>query len=248
MRMLFVAVLALGSLPVAHAEDAKAVLEWALKSHGGADKLAKVQAQSWKSKGKMVAAGQSIEYTAEYHLLNPMKMRFDMSMEFGGMKVNISAATDGTTAWESSGDMVREMTKEKTAEFNHNTYVMHVTQLFPLQDKAYTLTTLPDIKVGDQTLVGIKAAHAGRRDVSLFFDKKTGLLARTKTQVIDEFQNKEVTQETIVSGWRELDGFKVFDKIVIQRDGKDFIIEEFSAQKMLDKGDDKLFVKPKGKP
>jgi hypothetical protein len=62
--------------------------------------------------------------------------------------------------------------------------------------------------------------------------------------VIDEFTKKEVTQETVMTGYRDKDGVKVFDKLTIIQDGKEFIVEEMSEQKQLEKVDEKMFAKP----
>jgi hypothetical protein len=136
------------------------------------------------------------------------------------------------------------MDKSKSAEFLERAYGMHLTQLYPLKDKAYTLKALGESKLDEQTITGIKVSSPGRRDVSLYFDK-TGLLVKTSTRVHDEFSQKEVTQDTLRTGYRDRNGRKVFDKMVIQRDGKTFMVEEFNDQRSLDKVDSALFAKPK---
>jgi hypothetical protein len=137
------------------------------------------------------------------------------------------------------------MEKAKSEEFSHNVYVMNLTQLYPLKEKEYTLTSLGESKVKDQPAVGVKVSRKGRRDVSLFFDKKTGLLIKSSTRVHDEFANKEVTQDVYLSNYRDLEGRKVFDRLTIERDGKPFVVEEFSDPKTMDKVDPGLFAKPK---
>jgi hypothetical protein len=227
------------------ADDAKAIVERAIEAQGGLAKLSKVKAQSWQAKGKMLAGGEALEYTATYTMMAPDKLYFDSTINVGGMKLTIRAATDGSTAWEASGDQLRDMAKEKQVEFQHNVHLLQVTQLYPILDPAYKLTLLPDLARDGQSLVGVKVTREGQRDVRLYFDKKTNLLARTETQVIDEFLKREVTQESLVSGWHVVDGRQVFDQLTIRRDGKDMIIETHSNQKFLDEGDRTLFAKPK---
>jgi hypothetical protein len=225
-------------------DDPKAIVENAIKAIGGEEKLAKVTTHTWKAKGVMTAMGMKLEYVANYTFAAPDRFRFDIDIDAGGMKIKITAATDGKSAWEQMGDMLREMEKVKSTEFHHSTYVMGLSMLFPLKDKAYTLTPLGESKHADQTVVGIKVAREGKRDVSMFFDKKTGLLTKTSSRVIDEFTKKEVTQETVMTGYRDKDGVKVFDKLTIIQDGKEFIVEEMSEQKQLEKVDEKMFAKP----
>jgi len=107
--------------------------------------------------------------------------------------------------------------------------------------------SLGESKHGEQTMVGIKVTREGKRDVSMFFDKKTGLLTKVTSRVIDEFSKKEVTQDVVMTGYRDKDGVKVFDKMSILLDGKELLVEEMSDQKMLEKVDEKMFAKPEGK-
>ena len=214
-------------------EDARAIVDKAIK------------AQSWTGKGKMFQGDVTLEYTAKYVIVAPDKLRFDLEMEPAGEKIKLAVATDGKAAWEQMGAELRDMPKDKQTEFHHNAYVMNLSRLLPLRDKAFTLTALGESKRGDQTLLGVKVTHEGRRDVSLFFDKKTGLLAGSRTRIKDEFQKQqEVTQDIAFSGYSDKGGVKVFDKLTIQRDGKEFLVEELSAQKVLDKVDAKQFAKP----
>ena len=224
-------------------DDPRAVVDRAIQAHGARRNL-RAKAHAWKANGAMIMGGNKMAYTADYVFAVPGQMRFDLAMDNGGQKVELTAATDGKVAWEQMGTTLRDMPKEKQTEFIHTGYVMTLAHLTPLTDKAFTLTSLGESKVGDQTVNGIKVSHPERRDVSMFFDKKTGLLTKTSTRVMDEFQNKEVTQDAFFTGYQDKDGMKVFDKLTIQRDGKDFIVEEFSEQRVLDKFDRTKFTKP----
>jgi hypothetical protein len=223
--------------------EALALVDKAIHAHGGVDKL-RAQGQAWKVKGYLEVFGMKQNYTADYVFVAPDKIRFDMHMEQSGKTITLAVATDGKDAFEQSGTFLRDMDKSKSAEFLERAYGMHLTQLYPLKDKAYTLKALGESKLDEQTITGIKVSSPGRRDVSLYFDK-TGLLVKTSTRVHDEFSQKEVTQDTLRTGYRDRNGRKVFDKMVIQRDGKTFMVEEFNDQRSLDKVDSALFAKPK---
>ncbi len=238
-------VVILAALSSAQAQDdARAIIDKAIKAYGGEEKLAKFKAETWKAKGIFHGFGMKVPYTCDYAFLRPDKFRFVMHMELGGQKMDLTVAFDGKQAWEKSGDRLQDMAKDKQAEFEHTIYMINLSQLLPLKDKAFTLTALGESKVGDRPALGVKVASKGRRDVSLFFDKETGLLVKTETRVMDEFTNKEVTQETFMSDYKEINGLKYFGKMTIKRDGKLFLEEEFSDQKSLDKLDEKLFAKP----
>jgi hypothetical protein len=226
-------------------EQAVAVVDKALRAHGGEQKLAGIKGQAWKGKGYIELLGNKQDYTADYIFAPPNRVRFDMHIEAFGKKVMLTVATDGKDAYEQSGELLRDMEKTKRDEFLHTAYVVHISQLYPLKDKAFTLTSLGESKLGDEHVVGVKVARQGRRDVSLYFDKDSSLLVKTSTRVFDEFSKKEVTQDTLRSGYRDRDGLKVFDKMIIQRDAKTFIVEEFSDQRILEKVDPTIFAKPR---
>lgn len=224
--------------------SAMSIVDRAIKAHGGAEKL-NAAGQSWKANGKMMMGGADMPYSIEYFVLFPGKVRFDMDMDQGGQKVKLVVATNGKTAWQQAMGQVMDMPKEKLDEFHNTVYVMSLGRLLPLKEKGVTLTPLGESKHGDQTLVGLKVSQPNQRDVSMFFDKSTGLLTKTISKVKDEFQGwKDATQEAIFTGYHDKDGRKVFNKLTLNRDGKPFIVEEISDQKILAKVDPAMFEKP----
>lgn len=225
-------------------DDARAVIDKAIKAYGGEEKLAKFKAESWKAKGTIQLGGAKLPYNAEYFFQQPDKYRFVMGMEFGGQKFELTAVLNGDKAWEKAMDQVQEMAKEKLTEFRHQVYTIYISQLTPLKDKAFTLASLGEIKVDGKPAAGVKVSRKDHRDVNLYFDKASGLLAKIESRVMDEFVMKEVTQEALFSNYFDKDGVKYFKTLTIKRDGNLFIEEEFSDQKTAEKLDEKLFTKP----
>lgn len=226
------------------AEEPAAIIDKAIKAVGGEEKLAKTKAEQWKSKGTVELFGMKMAYTADYYFQKPDQMRFDIAMDVNGMKVKITAASDGKTPWESANDMVQDMAAKKARYFHDMIYTMNLCQILPLKDKDNTLKLVDEIKVDGKEAVGIKVSRKNERDVTLYFDKKTYHLVKSAGMIWDEFGDKDVMQENLISGWREKDGAWHFEKLIIMRDGKTFISEEFSDQKAMDKLDPKLFAKP----
>ncbi len=225
-------------------QNVRKILEKAIKANG-CEKTVKVKGFAWKVKGSMTMFGKNQKYKANYYFAKPDKLRFDLKMNIQGQKVTMSAASNGQSAWEKMGPMIRKMDKKKAEEFDHMTYTMYLTDLVPLRNKnLYKLTPLGESKFGKEIAVGIKVSRKGKKDVRLFFDKKSFLLKGTKTKVYDEFTEKIVDQETYFSGYKKKDGLMVFDTITIERDGKVFVIEEMSDFRPLKKIDTKKFAKP----
>lgn len=242
----FVGIVLLGCVARAD-DDAMAVVDKAIKAHGGEDKLAKNRAGQWNGKGTMTAVGRTFAYSGTYYVQFPDKLRFDMDAEFMDMKMKLTVVSDGKKAWEAADGMVREMAKEKFEEFEHTRYGIHLCQLLPLKEKEYTLKATSEAKVNDKLALGVKVARKGKREVTLFFDKESGVLVKLQTKVKDEFAGwKEVKQENYFE-FKDMDGLKVMHKMTIKRDGMLFIEEEFSEQKVLTRVPADLFAKPKGK-
>jgi outer membrane lipoprotein-sorting protein len=226
------------------ADDAMAIVDKAIKAHGGAEDLAKFKAAQWKAKGALQLPGFKVSYTGKYSFQAPNQFRIDMDSEFGGQKIAIGVGTDGMTAWEKSGDQSQEQNMKKAQAFKDSVYGINLARVLPLKDKDITLATAGEEKVGGKPALGVLAKSKGQPDVTLYFDKDTGLLVKTKMQIWDEFSNKDVTQETLLQDYKLKDGKQMFNKLVIRRGDKDLIEEELSDYKPLEKLEASVFAKP----
>jgi hypothetical protein len=141
--------------------------------------------------------------------------------------------------------MTQEMKDEKLEYVLDQVYHMHVTSLLPLlTEKEFKLATGGEKDVGGKKAAVVKVTRTKRPDVTLYFDKGTGLLVKSESKVKDEFQAwKEVTDEVFYSDYKDAGGKKVFGRMKIVRDGKTMIESEMSDQKFPEKLDAKLFEK-----
>jgi hypothetical protein len=226
------------------AADAKALVEKAIKAHGGQDKLAKFTGHTVKFKGNFHGMGQAIPMTGEVSTQGNDKIRVDVEVEAGGMKFRIINVFDGEKGWNKIGDMLMELDKDLVAEAKEQTYVGWVETLAPLKDKQFTLATVGEIKVDNRPALGVKVSSKGRRDVDLYFDKETGLLVKRESRVKDEGSGQEVTEEAFPSEYKDVQGTKQAMKFVIKRDGKLYLDGEASELQLSEKLDASLFTKP----
>jgi outer membrane lipoprotein-sorting protein len=220
------------------AADARAVVDKAIKASGGADALAKFKAQTFREKGTYYGMGDGLPYTGIYSVEWPNRFR----MEIEGIFTMIVAGDKG---WVKSDKGVDVMTAEQLAREKNNMHGPYIASLLPLSDKAYTLATLPEAKVGDKPAVGVKVTCKDRPDVSLWFDKATGLLVKVEQMVeTDDPKAKTVKQETVLSDHKEFAGCKMATGLVVKRDGKKFVEAVMSDFNPAEKLDEKLFSKP----
>src|SRR4051812_3171087 len=79
-------------------DEARALVEKAIKAAGGKDKLAVDKAVTFKAKGKFHGMGQAIDYTGDFAIQQPDKTRFRMEFEINAMKFTVTLVFDGKTA------------------------------------------------------------------------------------------------------------------------------------------------------
>jgi hypothetical protein len=227
--------------------DAAAIVEKAIKAQGGADKLSKQKAVTTKQKGKFYGFGDDgIDYTLDSSSQPPDKIRNEIKGEAMGNQFSFVQVVQGEKGWNSANGQTEELGDEQLKEAKENLYANWVAQLIPLTGKEFTLAPLGDVKVGDKEAVGVKVSSKGHRDVSLFFDKKTGMLIKRETVVKDLMGGgSDANEEVLYVEYKEKDGVKYANKITIKRDGKKYIEAEIVDYKAAEKIDDKVFEKPK---
>lgn len=229
------------------AAEARAVIEKAIQARGL--KLDSPEmSESWKDTGKLTFMGQAMPYVAVWTFQPPDKFHFSMEMKFNGQDMKVLAAIDGGQAWESAMNTTRPVEGKKLEVMKHEAYLLWLTSLQPLlKAKEFKLSPLPESQVDGKPMLGVKVSREGHRDVSLFFDRETGLLRKSESSTLDEFQDwKEVKEEAVFSDYAEVDGVKYFRKLRVIRDGKPLLESDLSEQKRLQKVDPKQFAKPAG--
>jgi hypothetical protein len=249
MRTLLVPSLILGLLLVAAggataADKTQAIIDKAIKAHGGAEKLTKNKhrATQSKSKGTIELAG-GITYTQET-FLQAGKFKDIKQLSVMGQDVAVTIVYDGKKAWANANGKTMELEGKILDEIKESMYMIRLAGMVFLKEKGVELSPLGEVKVNDRSAVGVKVASKGHRDLNLYFDKESGLLAKTEHQALDELTQKEVAEERIVQEYQEVDGIKVAKKALINREGKKFMEIEVLEVKFPDKLDDSEFAKP----
>jgi hypothetical protein len=110
--------------------------------------------------------------------------------------------------------------------------------------KKVEVSLIGDDKVDGKDVVGLRVAPKGQKELSLYFDKKTGLLAKVSWRPTDAQTGQEVAEERIIKEYQDIDGLKVAKKALVNRDGKKLMEVEVQEFKVVDKVDDSTFAKP----
>lgn len=240
--------LLLGVLGPVQADDqaeALKIIDKALQASGG-DKAAKMKAATWKMKGTFHGLGMPLPFTGEYAFQLPDKSKIVIEFDAGGQKASFATVYNDGKAWRKFNDDVTELDAEKTAEQKEAMYFNNMVRLLILKDKAkdFTFKLLGESQVEKRPVVGVKVSGKGHRDITLYFDKESGLLAKSDMRVKDDQTGEEANQETFYSDYKDANGFKHPGKIVIKRDGQLYIENESSDYKLAEKLDASVFEKP----
>lgn len=218
--------------------DLRAIVDKAIETHGGEAKLTKLPAETWKESGVYHGGGNAFPYdgTVWVHYPSRMKMQIENVYTF---------AVDGDRAWFMAGGNTNDLPKERLDEQKEVMYADWIATLVPLKGKEFKLAALGESTVENKPAVGIRVSSKDHRDVSLFFDKGSGLLVKAATMVKSREQgDQEVTQEKIFLEYADVQGTKTLLKHVTKRDGKLYLESTHAEVKRLEKLDDGLFAKP----
>jgi hypothetical protein len=225
-------------------KDLRAIINKAVAAHGGEANLAKYPAQTMKFNGKFHGMGDPIDFTMDI-AFQKKQFRFGMDMKVMGFDLKIISALNGDKGWNKVNDEVKDMPAEEVTEHKEQMHIDKVISLLPLKSKDYKLSSLGDVKVGDQPAVGVRVSRDGHRDVNLFFDQAKGRLVKSE-YIVKDFQAgaKEVNQANFYSEYKEFQGTRHPTRVSIERDGKKYVDAQMTEIQLLEKLDDSMFDRP----
>jgi hypothetical protein len=246
MRNLLTAVtvlaLALGWAAWSRADDVKAVLDKAIKAHGGAQKLAKDRLMQSKAKGKIELFGGA-NFTQET-VVSGDKYKETTMLSVDGQDLTVVTVFDGKEGWITANGQDLPLQEEQQAELKEGSYLRKLRRFEFAADKGYTVTALAEIKADGKALVGVQVSSKGHKDVKLYFDKDSGLLYRIDRKVFDPMAGQEVPEERIIKEYSDLEGVKIPKKMLVNRNGGKYLELEIESAKFLDKVNEDTFKKP----
>jgi hypothetical protein len=175
----------------------------------------------------------------------PDKLRDTLELSIAGEKATVLTLMNGDTlSIEAMGKAI-PITDEIKQAMKDAVAMMKVARLAPLlTDKGYELSLFGEAKVEDKPAVGVRVTAKGQKDVTLFFDVKTGLLVKVEHRTVQPGTGAEVTEERIILEYaKDKDGTPVPKKVLLKHDGKKFLEAEVVEITLLEKIDDSEFKK-----
>jgi len=229
--------------------EARALIAWAVKAHGGTEQLSKFKSYSakWEGKRKVENFYWDSSNVATYHL--PDKVRIDSEvLNPNGGRFSVYKIANGSKGWQGSGTRVRELKSAEVTQLLDEMYAPWVASLVPLDDKGFAFAPLGQAIVADKEAIGVRVSHKDRPDVNLYFDKQTGLVVKSERRAKEAGTAEEYTLESIYSGHKAFQGVMWPTQRHDKRDGMDlangagrFTMSDYQA---LDGPNEALFSKP----
>ncbi|HUG90074.1 MAG TPA: hypothetical protein VML55_04520 [Planctomycetaceae bacterium] len=220
------------------AREARSIVRKGIQALGGREALNKTKVSTWKEQGTYYGMGDGLPYTGEYAVEWPDKFKMTIQGVF-------TIVLKGDKGWMGSAGMVRELTGDELAEQQEQNHSRYVASLLFLGTRGYRLAKLDDAEVDGKPAAVVKVTREGRRDVTLSFDKDSGLLVKAEYRLKSPEQGgKEVTEEAFLREYREVDGVKLATKLVVNRDGQKFVETDLSDTRFPEKLDASVFAKP----
>src|SRR5262245_26101751 len=225
-------------------DDPAAIVDKAIKAHGLKDKE-KTAAYRGRSKGTVHVGGMDLEFTQDATADMNGKFKEVVDLEVAGQKVNITSVFNGKDGWIKANGMEVQVTEEIINEFKEQAHAMQLSQGLLLKDKALKLSVIGEAKVNDKPAIGVKVEKEGKKPIDFYFDKATGLVAKTQRRVRDMQTGQEANEERIIIDYQNIGDRKLAKKIEIKRDGKPYVEVEVIEAKILDKIEESEVAEPK---
>lgn len=217
-------------------DDAAAIVEKAIEAAGGRKNLEKFNTLTSTEKGTYYGMGEGLPYTGKMAIQMPDKVR----MEIEGFFIMV---VNGDKGWTKTGEDVADMPEDQLKGQQASHYAGFVATLLPLKEERFKLKKLADAEIEGAAVSVVQVSSEGHQDVTLCFDQKTGLLAKSTFKAFDAEQGKEAEYENYYRGYKEVEGAQVAMKMLMHRDGKKFVESEMTEIKPA-KDIDAMFEKP----
>lgn len=226
------------SVRAADRDKAMAVIEQAVKAHGGAEALNKAQKRSRSGQGVAVFNNKEVPLKTEETVRFPDCCRVDLKFD----RFPVVLVLNGEKGWYQPGGATQEMGKEMLKEKREELFVWWLMTLTPLLKDDFELKLLDDAKVNGQDASVIKASRKDHPTVRLYFDKKSSLLVKMTRRATEA--GVPLTKEYLYSDHKDYDGVKWPAKELTTIGGNKLSEVKFTSYKVLDRVEDKTFDKP----
>jgi hypothetical protein len=231
---------AAGPLRADDRDRALALIERAIKAHGGAEALTKTQVSTRTSAGTQTQPGGDVSFTSEVTQRLPDRVRMEIEVE---KRLKLLTVIDGDKGWVlSAGGGALPLDKDRLKEMKGEAYVWWLATLVPLKKEGLGLALVPEAKVDGKPALGVKVSGRGEPDAKLYFDRDSGLLVKVERRATEA--GVPVTKEYFYSDFKDFDGARLPAREVMTVNGKKWYEVKVLTYKFLNKVEDSAFARP----
>ncbi len=219
--------------------EARAIVESAVKAHGGKAALVKAATFQRTGSGAVHLPGSKQTFTDVIVAQLPDRVRITVELE-GGLKV--TTVLDGKTGWKGLPGRSVPLPAESVAELQEEAYVQWIATLAPLLGDAFTLSPAGEAERNGKKCVGVQVAHKGHHDAYLWFDRESKLLQAIDKETVEG--GVKLRKRYQFTDHKDFGGVKVATKLVESLNDRpvtEVTIKEFRA---LDRVDEESFGRP----
>jgi hypothetical protein len=186
--------------------NAGAILERAVRAHGGEETLLRTKRIATRTKGKLFKEGRAVSYTAVRRSEMPNRVRLDLFFETDSPKKHTVIVLNGDQGWKKEGsDGAIRLDEREIVQIRRGIYHERVTRLFGLSNKEeFSLKALEERVMDGKSLVGISVQAKGQQPMELYFDRQNGLLTRA---VMGKGEDGRVYEEQYLA-YKDFNGLK----------------------------------------
>jgi hypothetical protein len=184
--------------------ETDAILVKAIEAHGGREALAKYGAV--RMKWKVILAGNDAtpkEWTVLFAA--PGKLKEVREGYYLGKRNDSVWITDEKGSWQVLGGKASPAMAKLAEFYKGEVHLIQVLRLVPLQGKGYELAAVDGKKVSGKPTVGLRVRAKGQMDVTLFFDKESGLLAKVERLQINTSYLEQMVEERFYKDYPKTD-------------------------------------------
>ncbi len=223
------------------ADEPKAIVEKAIKAHGGADKLNKLLGYKATIKGTVDAMGNAAEMNVKLVGQHPDMAKVEGTISLGGQDIKLLQIVNGKKYNITINGMKIDLPEDAKDDVQFAVYTAGFMQITPLLKPEFTLTAAPDADVDGKPASGVVVSRKDTRDLTIYFDKKTGLMVRMAYKA--KTDKGEVNREETFSNYQDVKGLQTAHHSLRKDDGKttqDLTISDYEVLEKVDAAEFKI--------
>jgi hypothetical protein len=223
--MLILILLALTPI-VAFGQSESRLLDRAMVSAGGPDRLAALPALEWEATATIRLPDQDIRIAGIWRIKPPDSAEVTTWLVDQGPASSRRLVLAGDSGWGQRGDDPRQaLPAGFLLEEKHQFYLYYLLRLLPLKDSGFHLVEVAPDSTGE---IGLRVSHAGHPDAVLLFDS-TARVTGIRTVFAAANPAQADSQEIRLSGSIEVEGVRWFRRMEIRRAGRPYFEMEIAA-------------------